>query len=259
MLPNRGAFPCFTRTFVNARLAEVRRSLLLCPGCVERFEVDVCSVNRYPCAEDACYRTSVSSLVQGVGTTSSAPQAAACLSRSEIRSTKGALLAGAAAVQPVMPVRLSPRPARRALAISAAIGRFDHTGAAEPGTAAAPAAPDGADPVEPRTGQKRKASSAPDVCLELLARARYCALHACADAHGRATDCTAGPPAAAAAASVASAAPIEFLHVGRAAACLAGPAAVCLPAAAPARRDAHAHARPAFDAATAAVRRCRIG
>jgi hypothetical protein len=73
-------------------------------------------------------------------------------------------------------------------AVSAAIGRFDrtthHTGAAEPATAAAPAAPDGADPLEPRTGQKRKASSAPDVCLELrtcpctllrFARMRRCA------------------------------------------------------------------------------------
>ena len=48
------------------------------------------------------------------------------------------------------------------------------------------------------------------------------------------------------------------LHVGRAAACLAGPAAVCLPAAAPARRM-RMRARPAFDPATAAVRRCRIG
>jgi hypothetical protein len=161
-----------------------------------------------------------------------------------------------------MRVRPLPRPARRTRAVSPAIGRFDrtpqHTGAAEPATAAAPAAPDGADPAEPRTGQKRKASSAPDVCLKLLARARYCALHACADAHSRATDCTAGPPAAAAAASVASAAPIESLHVGRAAACLAGLAAVCLPAAAPARRM-RMRARPAFDPATAAVRRCRIG
>ena len=115
--------------------------------------------------------------------------------------------------QAAMPVRLFPRCARRALAVSAAIGRFDRTphrtGAAEPATAAAADAPDGAAPAEPRTGQKRKASSAPDVCLKLLARARYCALHACADAHGRATDCAAGPPAAAAAASVASAAPIE--------------------------------------------------
>ena len=173
MLPNRGAFPGFTRTFVNARLAEVRRSLLLCPGCVESFEVDVCSVNRYPCAEDACYRTSVSSLVQGVGTTSSAPQAATCLSRSEIRSTKEALLAGAAAVQAVMPVCLSPCPARRALAISAAIGRFDrtphHKGAAEPGTAAAPAVPDVAAPAELplRVGRKRKVPSSPDVRLKL--------------------------------------------------------------------------------------------
>ena len=75
--------------------------------------------------------------------------------------------------------------------------------------AATQAAPDGAAAAEPRTGQKRKASSAPDVCLKLLARARYCALHACADAHGRATDCAAGPPAAAAAASAASAAPSE--------------------------------------------------
>ena len=44
------------------------------------------------------------------------------------------------------------------------------------------------------------------------------------------------------------------LHVGRAAACLAGPAAVCLPLHPP-RRDAHA--RLAFDPATAAVRRFR--
>ena len=115
--------------------------------------------------------------------------------------------------QAVMPVRLFPRPACRVRAVSAAIGRFDRTphrtGAVEPATAAAPAAPDGAAPAERRTGQKHKASSSPDVCLKLLARARYCALHACADAHSRATDCTAGPPAAAAAASAASAAPIE--------------------------------------------------
>jgi hypothetical protein len=75
--------------------------------------------------------------------------------------------------------------------------------------AATEAAPDGAAPAEPRTGQKRKAPFSPDVCRKLLARARYCALHACADAHGRTTDCAAGPPAAAAAASAASAAPIE--------------------------------------------------
>ena len=97
-------------------------------------------------------------------------------------------------------------------AVSAAIGRFDrtphHTGAAEPAAAAAPAAPDGAAPAEPRIGQKRKASSAPDVCLKLLARARYCALHASADAHGThaqlAPDCAVGQ-----AASAASAPPIE--------------------------------------------------
>ncbi len=75
--------------------------------------------------------------------------------------------------------------------------------------AATEAAPDGAAPAERRTGQKRKAPSSPDVCRKHLARARYCALHACTDAHGRATDCAAGPPAATAAASAASAAPIE--------------------------------------------------
>ena len=37
----------------------------------------------------------------------------------------------AADVQAAMPVRLSPRPARRALAISAAIGRFDRTRTAQ--------------------------------------------------------------------------------------------------------------------------------
>ena len=54
------------------------------------------------------------------------------------------LLAGAANLHPQMPVRPFPRPARRARAVSAAIGRFDrtphHTGAVEPGTAAAPTA-----------------------------------------------------------------------------------------------------------------------
>ncbi len=59
------------------------------------------------------------------------------------------------------------------------------------------------------TGQKRKESCSPDVCLKLLAHACYCALHSCADAQGRATNCAAGPPAAAAAASTAPAAPIE--------------------------------------------------
>ena len=103
--------------------------------------------------------------------------------------------------QAVMQVRLFPRPARRALAVSAAIGRFDrtphHTGAAEPATAAAADAPDGAAPAEPRPGQKRKASSSPahspDVRLKLLARKGYCAPHACADAQGcdSGSDCTA--------------------------------------------------------------------
>ena len=97
----------------------------------------------------------------------------------------------------VMPVRLFPRPARRALAVSAAIGRFDRnphrTGAAEPATAAAADALDGAAPAEPRTGQKRKASRSPEVRPKLLARARYCAPHACADAQGcdSGSDCTA--------------------------------------------------------------------
>ena len=134
-----------------------------------------------------------------MGTSPSAPQAATCLSRSEIRSTNGVLLAGAAAVQAVMPVRLFPRCARRALAVSAAIGRFDrtphHTGAAEPATAAAPAAPDGTAPAELPlpVGRKRRASSSPDVRLKLLARKGYCAPHACADAQGcdSGSDCTA--------------------------------------------------------------------
>ena len=151
--------------------------------------------------------------------------------------------------------------ARHSRAVSAAIGRFDrtphHTGAAEPATAAAPAAPDGPAPAERRSGQKRKASSSPDVRLELLARARYCALHACADAHGRATDCAAGPPAAAAAASAASAAPIEpSTSAAQQPASPVRPLSAChctRPS------HAHAHARPAFDPATAAVRRCRIG
>ena len=107
------------------------------------------------------------------------------------------LVAGAN-VLTVMPVRLFPRCARRALAVSAAIGRFDrtphHTGAAEPATAAAPAAPDVAAPAELplRVGRKRRASSSPDVCLKLLARKGYCAPLACADAQGcdSGSDCT---------------------------------------------------------------------
>ena len=111
--------------------------------------------------------------------------------------TRTAQLVAGANVQAAMPVRLFPRPARRALAVSAAIGRFDrtphHTGAAEPATAAAADALDGAAPAEPRTGQKRKASCSPEVRPKLLARARYCAPHACADAQGcdSGSDCTA--------------------------------------------------------------------
>ena len=105
-------------------------------------------------------------------------------------------------LQAAMPVRPLPRPARRARAASAAIGRFDRTphhtlaGAAEPAAAAAADAPDGAAPAEPRTGEKRKASSStahsPDVRLKLLARKGYCAPHACTDAQGcdSGSDCT---------------------------------------------------------------------
>jgi hypothetical protein len=58
-------------------------------------------------------------------------------------------------------------------------------------------------------GRSAKHPPLPTYVSKLRARARYCALHAWADAHGRATDCAVGPPAAAAAASAASVAPIE--------------------------------------------------
>ena len=114
--------------------------------------------------------------------------------------TRTAQLVAGANVQAAMPVRLFPRPARRALAVSAAIGRFDrtphHTGAAEPATAAAPAAPDVAAPAELplRVGRKRKAPSSPDVVSRSLpVKATAVAPHACADAQGcdSGSDCTA--------------------------------------------------------------------
>ena len=122
-------------------------------------------------------------------------------SRRATKATKAAQRGTASNLHPLVPVRRFPRCARRALAVSAAIGRFDRTphrtGAAEPATAAAADALDGAAPAEPRTGQKRKASSSPahspDVRLKLLARRGYCAPHACADAQGcdSGSECTA--------------------------------------------------------------------
>ena len=76
----------------------------------------------------------------------------------------------------------------------------NHTGAVEPTTAAAPAAPDVASPAELplQVGRKRRACSSPNVRLKLLARKGYCARHACADAQGcdSGSDCTALPCAA---------------------------------------------------------------
>ena len=60
------------------------------------------------------------------------------------------------------------------------------------GTTAAPAAPDVAAAAERRAGQKRKASSSPDVRRKLLARKGYCALHVWTDAQGCATDFAVG-------------------------------------------------------------------
>ena len=70
------------------------------------------------------------------------------------------------------------------------------TGAVEPATAAAPAAPDVAAPAELplRVGRKRKAPSSPDVVSRSLpVKATAVAPHACADAQGcdSGSDCTA--------------------------------------------------------------------
>ena len=95
------------------------------------FEVDGCSVTRYICAEDPFYGILFSSLLQGVSTSLPCPRAATCLSREATTVTKGARLAGAAEVQAAMPVRPLPRPARRARAVSAAIGRCDRNPSTE--------------------------------------------------------------------------------------------------------------------------------
>jgi hypothetical protein len=72
-------------------------------------------------------------------------------------------------------------------------------------TAAAAVAP--GRPAERRrraTGQKRRASSSPDVRPKFFALVGHCAWLVCADAQGRAVDCAVGPPAAAADLSVLS-------------------------------------------------------
>ena len=70
--------PLFYSNFRKRSFGRSSSALRLCPGCVESFKVDVCSVKRCLCAEDACYRTLVSRLVQGLGPSPSAPQAATC-------------------------------------------------------------------------------------------------------------------------------------------------------------------------------------
>ena len=246
----------------------------------------------------------------GLSASPSASQAASCLSREATTLTKLAKRGTATDFQPAMPVRPLPRPARRARAVSAAIGRFDHPplhrGALETAPAAAAAAPDAAmatdasdatvslpappappagkprargrsdDPgpsssvdsmdhdddhrggVSEEAPKKRRSSIACDAPpgAAQVARARAAALppDACTDAHVHArtpaqlaANCAVGQAAAAA-----SAAPNE--HSTSAA---QQPTAQVLPLSA--RRcarpaHAHAHARPAFDPATAAAR-----
>ena len=84
----------------------------------------------------------------GLSASPFASQAVSCLSGEATTVTKMAKRGTPADFQAVMPVRPFPRPARRARAVSAAIGRFDHPpihrGALEPAAAAGTAAPDDA-------------------------------------------------------------------------------------------------------------------
>ena len=66
ILPNVGVRPCSSGTFGNAHLAGARHALLLCSGYVESFNVDVYSVNRYVYAEDPYCRISYSGRVLAV-------------------------------------------------------------------------------------------------------------------------------------------------------------------------------------------------
>jgi hypothetical protein len=67
----------------------------------------------------------------GLSASPSASQAASCLSREATTLTKLAKRGTATDFQPAMPARPLPRPARRARAVSAAIGRFDRTPSTE--------------------------------------------------------------------------------------------------------------------------------
>ena len=110
------------------------------------------------------------------------------------------LVAGAN-VLTVMPMRLFPRCARLARAVSAAIGRFDHA----PVTKAHSKRP--LQLLLLLRPIRATIRSSADVCLKLLALVGYCALHVCADAQGHATGYAVGPPAAAAAAPSQTAVP----------------------------------------------------
>jgi hypothetical protein len=112
--PNCGARPFFTRTFVNARFAEARHALLLCPlaGCVPASKylgVFVCSVDRYNCVEDPFYRILFTSLLQGVKTCARLPLLPSrhmpFMRGYDGNLNKGGTVAGAANVHAAMPVR----------------------------------------------------------------------------------------------------------------------------------------------------------
>ncbi len=87
-------------------------------------EVDGCSGNQYDCAKDPYCRISVPSLVQGASLVLVLFKGSTWVSGRITRSTQGVRRDTRANVHAQMPVRLFPRLARRAHAVSAALGRF---------------------------------------------------------------------------------------------------------------------------------------
>ena len=162
-----------------------------------------------------------------------------------------AMLAGASNVHAQMPVRLSPRLARRAHAVSAALGRFH-----APLTVQVPR-------IRPfRPFYPLRTRWRPMILLSPCnhSRPRLPPHHRHpqrTDAHGThahpAPDCAGG-----AGCFGGFCCTDRALHVGRAAACLAGPAAVCLPLHPPAA-CARARSIAASTRPLSAARRCRSG
>jgi hypothetical protein len=90
------------------------------------FEVGGGGGNQHVCSENPCYRIPFCSLVQAYCASGPPRKGSRWFSGRITLSTKLGKLAGPATLHPLVSMRPLPRPARRARAVSAAIGRFHH-------------------------------------------------------------------------------------------------------------------------------------